>query len=121
MKSKPECKPSPMYARFTIPHMHVFFYSMRPYHPSKCGLKKKNKETLITLFFFSICFRVGSCRDNSWLCIGSTDGLYVIDLATSELQTVIYFTGRVCGEKISIYHLIKEGISDFNRLGHICL
>ncbi|XP_029687621.1 WD repeat-containing protein 27-like [Takifugu rubripes] len=30
-------------------------------------------------------------RGNSWLCIGSTDGLYVIDLATSELQTAIYF------------------------------
>uniref|UniRef100_H3C3Y6 Uncharacterized protein n=1 Tax=Tetraodon nigroviridis TaxID=99883 RepID=H3C3Y6_TETNG len=33
-------------------------------------------------------------RDDSWLCIGSTDGLYVIDLAISEIQTVIYFTGN---------------------------
>ncbi|XP_034407943.1 WD repeat-containing protein 27 [Cyclopterus lumpus] len=29
--------------------------------------------------------------DNSWLCIGSFDGLYVVDLATSELLTAIYF------------------------------
>ncbi|XP_017268277.1 WD repeat-containing protein 27 [Kryptolebias marmoratus] len=28
---------------------------------------------------------------DSWFCIGSTDGLYVVDLATSELQTVLYF------------------------------
>ncbi|XP_074531549.1 WD repeat-containing protein 27 isoform X2 [Halichoeres trimaculatus] len=30
-------------------------------------------------------------RGSSRLCIGSTDGLYVVDLATSELLTVIYF------------------------------
>ncbi|XP_023267499.1 WD repeat-containing protein 27-like [Seriola lalandi dorsalis] len=30
-------------------------------------------------------------KDNSWLCIGSSDGLYVVDLATSELLTVLYF------------------------------
>ncbi|XP_034538493.1 WD repeat-containing protein 27 isoform X3 [Notolabrus celidotus] len=30
-------------------------------------------------------------RDNSRLCVGSTDGLYVVDLATSELLTAIYF------------------------------
>uniref|UniRef100_UPI0037E91F86 WD repeat-containing protein 27 n=1 Tax=Semicossyphus pulcher TaxID=241346 RepID=UPI0037E91F86 len=30
-------------------------------------------------------------KDNSWFCIGSTDGLYVVDLATSELLTAIYF------------------------------
>ncbi|XP_076599627.1 WD repeat-containing protein 27 [Chaetodon auriga] len=30
-------------------------------------------------------------RDNSWLCIGSSDGLYVVDLAASELLTVLYF------------------------------
>eukprot|EP00066_Takifugu_rubripes_P002356 XP_003964244.2 PREDICTED: WD repeat-containing protein 27 [Takifugu rubripes] len=35
----------------------------------------------------------GRSGGNSWLCIGSTDGLYVIDLATSELQTAIYFAG----------------------------
>ncbi|XP_037549125.1 WD repeat-containing protein 27 [Nematolebias whitei] len=29
--------------------------------------------------------------DDSWFCIGSTDGLYVVDLATSELQAVLYF------------------------------
>ncbi|XP_068424084.1 WD repeat-containing protein 27 isoform X2 [Clinocottus analis] len=29
--------------------------------------------------------------DSSWLCIGSFDGLYVVDLATSELLTAIYF------------------------------
>nr|XP_057914298.1 WD repeat-containing protein 27 [Doryrhamphus excisus] len=41
----------------------------------------------------------GSCNDfngtekknKSWLCIGSTDGLYVVDLATSEMLTVLYF------------------------------
>ncbi|XP_061815017.1 WD repeat-containing protein 27 isoform X1 [Nerophis lumbriciformis] len=41
----------------------------------------------------------GSCNDFSdaekkderWLCIGSTDGLYVVDVATSELVTVLYF------------------------------
>ncbi|KAM9727127.1 WD repeat-containing protein 27 isoform 1-T1 [Menidia menidia] len=32
-----------------------------------------------------------SLRDNSWFCIGSTDGLYVVDLATSELLKVFYF------------------------------
>ncbi|XP_070697667.1 WD repeat-containing protein 27 [Pempheris klunzingeri] len=30
-------------------------------------------------------------KDNSWLCIGSCDGLYVVDLATSEILTVLYF------------------------------
>ncbi|XP_024153529.1 WD repeat-containing protein 27 isoform X3 [Oryzias melastigma] len=29
--------------------------------------------------------------DNSWFCIGSSDGLYVVNLATSELLTVLYF------------------------------
>ncbi|XP_053731885.1 WD repeat-containing protein 27 isoform X1 [Synchiropus splendidus] len=27
----------------------------------------------------------------NWICIGSADGLYVVDLATSDLRTVIYF------------------------------
>ncbi|XP_039996129.1 WD repeat-containing protein 27 isoform X2 [Xiphias gladius] len=31
-------------------------------------------------------------KDKSWLCIGSSDGLYVVDLATSELLTALYFT-----------------------------
>ncbi|KAG7230144.1 hypothetical protein INR49_009864, partial [Caranx melampygus] len=30
-------------------------------------------------------------RDNSWICIGSSDGLYVVELATSELLTALYF------------------------------
>ncbi|XP_029305795.1 WD repeat-containing protein 27 isoform X2 [Cottoperca gobio] len=30
-------------------------------------------------------------KDHSWLCIGSSDGLYVVDLATSELLTALYF------------------------------
>ncbi|XP_071387660.1 WD repeat-containing protein 27, partial [Centroberyx affinis] len=30
-------------------------------------------------------------RDNSWLCIGSSDGLYLVDLATSELLTALHF------------------------------
>ncbi|KAM9364952.1 WD repeat-containing protein 27 [Pholidichthys leucotaenia] len=30
-------------------------------------------------------------RDYSWFCIGSSDGLYVVDLATSELLTALYF------------------------------
>ncbi|XP_044070610.1 WD repeat-containing protein 27 isoform X3 [Siniperca chuatsi] len=30
-------------------------------------------------------------KDNSCLCIGSSDGLYVVDLATSELLTALYF------------------------------
>ncbi|XP_023117577.2 WD repeat-containing protein 27 isoform X3 [Amphiprion ocellaris] len=30
-------------------------------------------------------------KDNSWFCIGSSDGLYVVDLATSELVTALYF------------------------------
>ncbi|XP_061602047.1 WD repeat-containing protein 27 [Cololabis saira] len=29
--------------------------------------------------------------DNSWFCIGSSDGLYVVDLATSDLLAVLYF------------------------------
>ncbi|XP_078788169.1 WD repeat-containing protein 27 isoform X3 [Oryzias latipes] len=29
--------------------------------------------------------------DNSWFCIGSSDGLYVVDLATSELSKVLFF------------------------------
>uniref|UniRef100_A0A3P9QI15 WD repeat domain 27 n=1 Tax=Poecilia reticulata TaxID=8081 RepID=A0A3P9QI15_POERE len=29
--------------------------------------------------------------DNSWFCVGSSDGLYVVELATSELLTVLYF------------------------------
>ncbi|XP_068597701.1 WD repeat-containing protein 27 [Brachionichthys hirsutus] len=33
----------------------------------------------------------GHNTDNSWLCIGSSDGLYVVNLATSELLTVHYF------------------------------
>ncbi|XP_061692752.1 WD repeat-containing protein 27 isoform X3 [Syngnathoides biaculeatus] len=31
-------------------------------------------------------------RDESWLCIASTDGLYIVNLATSELVTVLHFT-----------------------------
>ncbi|XP_061545674.1 WD repeat-containing protein 27 isoform X1 [Phycodurus eques] len=31
-------------------------------------------------------------RDESWLCVGSTDGLYLVNLATSELLTVLHFT-----------------------------
>ncbi|XP_029031160.1 WD repeat-containing protein 27 isoform X3 [Betta splendens] len=30
-------------------------------------------------------------RDSSWLCVGSSDGLYVVNVATSELLTVLYF------------------------------
>uniref|UniRef100_A0A3Q3VQH4 Uncharacterized protein n=1 Tax=Mola mola TaxID=94237 RepID=A0A3Q3VQH4_MOLML len=33
-------------------------------------------------------------RQLRWLCIGSSDGLYVVDLDTSELVTVLYFKGR---------------------------
>uniref|UniRef100_A0A3Q3IV28 WD repeat domain 27 n=1 Tax=Monopterus albus TaxID=43700 RepID=A0A3Q3IV28_MONAL len=33
-------------------------------------------------------------QDNSCLCIGSSNGLYVVDLATSELLTALYFRGR---------------------------
>uniref|UniRef100_A0A8C7Y5U9 WD repeat-containing protein 27 n=1 Tax=Oryzias sinensis TaxID=183150 RepID=A0A8C7Y5U9_9TELE len=29
--------------------------------------------------------------NNSWFCIGSSDGLYVVDLATSELSKVLFF------------------------------
>uniref|UniRef100_UPI003AAA8B22 WD repeat-containing protein 27 n=1 Tax=Centroberyx gerrardi TaxID=166262 RepID=UPI003AAA8B22 len=30
-------------------------------------------------------------KDNSWLCIGSSDGLYLVDLATSELLSALHF------------------------------
>lgn len=30
-------------------------------------------------------------KDTCWLCIGSSDGLYLLDLATAELLTVLYF------------------------------
>ncbi|XP_038593964.1 WD repeat-containing protein 27 [Micropterus salmoides] len=30
-------------------------------------------------------------KDKSWLCIGSSDGLYIVDLAASELLTALYF------------------------------
>ncbi|KAM3863052.1 WD repeat-containing protein 27 [Diretmus argenteus] len=30
-------------------------------------------------------------RETSWLCIGSSDGLYLVDLATSELLAALYF------------------------------
>ncbi|XP_058507143.1 WD repeat-containing protein 27 isoform X1 [Solea solea] len=30
-------------------------------------------------------------KDSSWLCIGSSDGLYVVDLASSELVTALLF------------------------------
>lgn len=43
----------------------------------------------------TLVFHMCPCRDDSWFCIGSTDGLYVVDLATSELQTVLYFKGRL--------------------------
>uniref|UniRef100_A0A3B3XIJ0 Uncharacterized protein n=1 Tax=Poecilia mexicana TaxID=48701 RepID=A0A3B3XIJ0_9TELE len=36
-------------------------------------------------------------QDNSWFCVGSTDGLYVVELATSELLTVLYFKGGLLG------------------------
>ncbi|XP_043992644.1 WD repeat-containing protein 27 isoform X2 [Gambusia affinis] len=29
--------------------------------------------------------------DNSWFCVGSSNGLYVVELATSELLSVLYF------------------------------
>ncbi|KAM9847518.1 WD repeat-containing protein 27 [Aulostomus maculatus] len=34
-------------------------------------------------------------KKNSWFCVGSTDGLYVVDLAASELLTVLYFKGML--------------------------
>ncbi|KAM4607485.1 WD repeat-containing protein 27 [Polymixia lowei] len=40
---------------------------------------------------FSIWFSVGPCRDSSRLWMGSSDGLYLVDLATSELLTALYF------------------------------
>ncbi|XP_075874914.1 WD repeat-containing protein 27 [Nelusetta ayraudi] len=40
----------------------------------------------------SLTHTMGSGRtDSSWLCIGSFDGLYVVDLATSELRRVLHF------------------------------
>ncbi|MED6234457.1 hypothetical protein ATANTOWER_030487 [Ataeniobius toweri] len=42
--------------------------------------------------------------DNSWFCIGSSDGLYVVELATSELLTVLYFKDTL---------LIPEGKLEF--------
>lgn len=39
---------------------------------------------------------VGPCRDSSWLCIGSFAGLYVVDLATSELVKILHFKGKLC-------------------------
>uniref|UniRef100_A0A3P8V4C8 WD repeat domain 27 n=1 Tax=Cynoglossus semilaevis TaxID=244447 RepID=A0A3P8V4C8_CYNSE len=38
-------------------------------------------------------------NDTSWLCIGSSDGLYVVDLDVSELITVLYFKGMVICRK----------------------
>uniref|UniRef100_A0A3B5LY07 Uncharacterized protein n=1 Tax=Xiphophorus couchianus TaxID=32473 RepID=A0A3B5LY07_9TELE len=35
--------------------------------------------------------------NNSWFCVGSSNGLYVVELATSELLMVLYFKGRLLG------------------------
>ncbi|XP_062286107.1 WD repeat-containing protein 27 [Scomber scombrus] len=48
-------------------------------------------------------------KDNSWLCIGSCDGLYVVNLATSELLTVFYFKDY---PKLSITMAGSWSISD---------
>uniref|UniRef100_A0A8C6USL2 WD repeat domain 27 n=1 Tax=Neogobius melanostomus TaxID=47308 RepID=A0A8C6USL2_9GOBI len=45
------------------------------------------------LIFDCLCY---PCRNSCWLCIGSTDGLYMLDLASAELISVLYFKG-VCG------------------------
>uniref|UniRef100_A0A3Q2XZN1 WD repeat domain 27 n=1 Tax=Hippocampus comes TaxID=109280 RepID=A0A3Q2XZN1_HIPCM len=43
-----------------------------------------------------------------WLCVGSTDGLYVVNLATSELVSVLHFTGMVP----SVFVLPKNPIGE---------
>ncbi|XP_051936090.1 WD repeat-containing protein 27 isoform X2 [Hippocampus zosterae] len=63
------------------------------------GVGEKSSEMDISKPVLKIV-SFGSCHDNidaekkdkSWLCVGSTDGLYVVNLATSELVSVLHFT-----------------------------
>uniref|UniRef100_A0A3Q2WW25 Uncharacterized protein n=1 Tax=Haplochromis burtoni TaxID=8153 RepID=A0A3Q2WW25_HAPBU len=54
----------------------------------RCVLKLSAVETSKPVLKMALC---------SWFCIGSSDGLYVVDLATSELVTALYFKGRLLG------------------------
>lgn len=81
----------------TPSHQYVsFYYEVMPSFPRwffiyiYIYIFKGNPVTLFFCIFYS-----GACRDNSWLCIGSSAGLYVVDLATSELVTALYFKGRL--------------------------
>ncbi|KAM9808777.1 WD repeat-containing protein 27 [Syngnathus typhle] len=64
----------------------------------QAGVGEKSSEVEILVPVLKIV-SFGSCngntdtekRDGSWLCVGSTDGLYVVNLATSELVTVLHF------------------------------
>lgn len=60
-------------------------------HHTSCTKKGLNGKSPHTVF---IC--VGPCRDSSWLCIGTFAGLYVVDLATSELVKILHFKGKLC-------------------------
>nr|XP_046258175.1 WD repeat-containing protein 27 isoform X2 [Scatophagus argus] len=50
-------------------------------------------ETSKPILKMALCnsFTDTSEKDNSWLCIGSSDGLYVVNVASSELLSILYF------------------------------
>ncbi|XP_077439052.1 WD repeat-containing protein 27 [Vanacampus margaritifer] len=64
----------------------------------QAGVAEKSSEVDISKPVLKIA-SFNSCNDStdaekgdeSWLCVGSTDGLYVVNLATSELVTVLHF------------------------------
>ncbi|XP_039857960.1 WD repeat-containing protein 27 [Simochromis diagramma] len=67
-------------------------------HQAGCVLKSSadKVETSKPVLKMALCRPLSDINgdqenDNSWFCIGSSDGLYVVDLATSELVTALYF------------------------------
>ncbi|XP_008278894.1 WD repeat-containing protein 27 [Stegastes partitus] len=65
-------------------------------HQAGCITEQSAVETSKPVLQMALCGSFTNTttdqkRDNSWFCIGSSDGLYVVDLATSELVTALYF------------------------------
>ncbi|XP_028279249.1 WD repeat-containing protein 27 [Parambassis ranga] len=60
---------------------------------SACQNNHETSKPVLNMAFCGSFSQTNSDRqkDNSWFCIGSSDGLYVVDVATSELLTVLYF------------------------------
>ncbi|XP_034041297.1 WD repeat-containing protein 27 [Thalassophryne amazonica] len=59
------------------------------HQPGGAEVKVEDSKPVLKMAFYGSV--TDTNKDCSWLCIGSSDGLYVVDLATSELLTALYF------------------------------